>query len=93
MDYRYYEEVYVKIDIPTEYGHRFRTIEDMRSSAQDVIREVKRHVDFDGRIDWDYKSEMLCGFCHLTPDREALGEPFCCDEAHWEWMGEIADFY
>lgn len=65
-------------------------------AAKQIVTQVKRHVDYDGRIDIEW--DVLCDFCKRDPEPirydtnpDEIGRPQCCDEAvaYWQQSKEI----
>ena len=62
-----------------------------RRNCEELIRDIKRHVDGFVHISWE--SDTLCGFCDSEWETETskndpdipYGQPLCCDEAVKEW--------
>ena len=77
--------------VPTEYG-----VKAMAATAEDIVAQVKRHVDNAESVGIDYDTIEICSYCGLEwetngdpddPDWE-LGQPVCCDKAIEEWKSK-----
>jgi len=62
-----------------------------RRCCQDLIQDIKRHIDIYGEIDYD--CDTVCVFCGSEWETEqskndpdySYGQPLCCEEAVEAW--------
>lgn len=67
------------------------TYEKWVSNCNDLIKDIKRHVD--GFVDIRWDSDTLCSFCGAEWETETskndpdipYGQPLCCEKAVEEW--------
>ncbi|MHA1916271.1 MAG: hypothetical protein ACW97V_18120 [Promethearchaeota archaeon] len=52
--------------------------------CNEIIEQVKRHVDNIGAVHIDFDSEYSCEYCGSTWEEDENGMPMCCDEAQIE---------
>jgi hypothetical protein len=75
--------VVIRIDDPIQGTKEY--------AANQVVAQVKRHVDYNGRIDIEW--DTLCDFCGADPEPieysykvNEIGMPQCCDKAQAFWQ-------
>lgn len=57
-----------------------------KSACEEMVEQIKRHVDMVGRIDVEYDTEEICSYCKLQWEvDEQTGEPQCCTKAQVEF--------
>ena len=81
----YPEEPYFLENKTPEEQHRIQM-----GSCEQLIEEIKRHVDFDS-IDYDLDVVYKCSFCGWEWEEEDDGQPVCCEAAVAEWEQGISE--
>ena len=81
--------------IPKIYFWRKEGIEDKKLNAcNQILQEIKRHIDDVEEINIEYDEEEACSFCGYDWDEVEekkcdgwpKGMPLCCKEAQLEWV-------
>lgn len=75
-----------RVEVKPDVGYRSPDHKGMIEGCNDLMREIKRHVDYDA-IKVAYDEEEQCAFCKY-PWASAIdddGKPGCCDKAIDEW--------
>jgi hypothetical protein len=71
---------------PSLWAHEQKDPLRSRVACQNIIDDVKRHVDNISSMDIEYDTEEVCSFCGYAWDVDPeTGEPLCCSEAQGEW--------
>jgi hypothetical protein len=80
-----YDNFRVEVQIPrpysfSTYSHEKR-LKEMRRNAEDIISQIKRHVDSEG-ASFEFDTKELCSFCNYEwEENPDTGAPQCCDAA------------
>lgn len=86
MKERVVTSAYVKVELDTRmWGGKFPPYRSVAAKANDLMKEIQRHVDIPADIDWECETEDICGFCGRDWDCGLAG-PQCCDKAKAEWI-------
>lgn len=56
-----------------------------REACEEILAQVKRHVDDNQYARVEFDTEEACEFCKYTWETEESGEPVCCGKAIEEW--------
>ena len=91
------ENIRVEVDLGRTWFSYRETEKDQIRSAEDIIFQIKRHVDDVGRCEIIWDESTVCEYCEYElevnedPDDPdwALGEPVCCIKAQEEWKEEV----
>lgn len=57
----------------------------LRRTCEDLIRDIKRHVDDIQSITWKCDEKDVCSFCGREWEEETDGSPLCCNAAIAEY--------
>ena len=55
------------------------------STCEQLVEEIKRHVDGYSDVYQDFDSKDICSFCQDTWEEDDDGCPVCCQKAVGEW--------
>lgn len=58
---------------------------DYQRRCEDMVEEIKRHVDNVAGVEVEYDTEEVCGHCGYEWIVDEDGTPNCCDEAIKEY--------
>lgn len=67
------------------YIRRYLTEEQYRRVCNEIIEQIKRHVDDVLDVQIEFDSEYTCEYCENTWEEDENGEPMCCGKAQEEW--------
>ena len=102
MKIKHYDNWRVEIEIPT---HRVflrdeKSAREAERDADDIVEQVKRHVDHEGGVTVQYDAKDVCSFCgydwEVVEEGEEdedypVGMPACCTEAQEEFLKKRAE--
>jgi hypothetical protein len=54
---------------------------DYQRRCDDIVDQIKRHVDEVGDVSVDFDTESVCSHCGREWEEDENGEPVCCDSA------------
>lgn len=58
---------------------------DYQRRCDDMVDQIKRHVDEVGDAYVDFDTESVCGHCGREWEIDETGEPVCCEDAIAEY--------
>lgn len=58
--------------------------DDYNERCQEIVDQIKRHVDNIGYVNIEYDTQIICSHCHRDWDEDEDGIPCCCDMAQKE---------
>jgi hypothetical protein len=74
-----------------KYNYKTRQFEDdtdhqgYLAAGEELIKNIRRHCDFDGSIDVNFDTKEVCEFCGWEWETSPDESPACCQEAVNEW--------
>ena len=78
-------KINIRVEVwPKIYSKFMSTEEQELSDAENIIAQIKRHVDDIAYCDIVWDTEILCEYCNYTWDETEA----CCDKAQAEFLKE-----
>ena len=62
-----------------------------RSACDEIVQQIKRHVDNVQYVSTECDSKYICEYCGYTWEEDETGEPMCCGKAQEEFKENTAD--
>jgi len=67
--------------------YRYNTDEEQIRDCEEMVSQIKRHVDNALYVSVEWDTLEVCSFCGYDWDTDKeTGEPFCCQKAIEEWQ-------
>lgn len=63
--------------------------DDRHVMCEEIVKQVKRHIDDIADVYVKYDTEEVCEFCGFSWETEDNGEPVCCNKAVEEWKHNL----